>query len=126
MRADESFKDLQLGLISDLKRKSLPAIAKAGGLENGQGLHHFISQSPWQAEDFEKRKLKAINYSQFMLLQDRSWRIGYSSNENNPIADFYIPALECAVQFLYSWQGLTILNLNFTLAAGVTGVLTFR
>ncbi|HEY9769970.1 MAG TPA: helicase-related protein [Coleofasciculaceae cyanobacterium] len=34
-----------------------------------------------------------------MQLQDRSWRISYSSNENNPIADFYIPALECAVQY---------------------------
>ncbi|WP_319421500.1 DEAD/DEAH box helicase [Pleurocapsa sp. FMAR1] len=34
-----------------------------------------------------------------MHLQDRSWRISYSSNENNPIADFYIPALECAVQY---------------------------
>ncbi len=32
-----------------------------------------------------------------MYLQDRSWRISYSSNENNPIADFYIPALECTV-----------------------------
>ena len=34
-----------------------------------------------------------------MYLQDRSWRISYSSNENNPIADFYIPALECAVNY---------------------------
>ncbi len=33
------------------------------------------------------------------LLCDRSWRISYSSNENNPIADFYIPALECAAQY---------------------------
>ncbi|HBB35650.1 MAG TPA: helicase [Cyanobacteria bacterium UBA8803] len=33
------------------------------------------------------------------LLCDRTWRISYSSNENNPIADFYIPALECAVQY---------------------------
>ena len=32
------------------------------------------------------------------LLCDRSWRISYSSNENNPIADFYLPALECAAQ----------------------------
>lgn len=31
--------------------------------------------------------------------QDRSWLISYSSNENNPIADFYIPALECAIQY---------------------------
>lgn len=46
VRAYESFKYLQLGLISDIKRKSLPAIAKVVGLANGQGLHHFISQSP--------------------------------------------------------------------------------
>ena len=60
VRAYESFKYLQLGLISDLKRKSLPAIAKGVGLENAQGLHHFISQSPWQAEDLETRRLKII------------------------------------------------------------------
>ena len=33
------------------------------------------------------------------MLPDRSWRISYSSNENNPIAEFYIPALESAVQY---------------------------
>ncbi|MFM7293098.1 MAG: SNF2-related protein, partial [Planctomycetia bacterium] len=33
------------------------------------------------------------------LLPNHSWRIRYNSNENNPIADFYIPALECAVQY---------------------------
>jgi SRSO17 transposase len=38
VRAYESFKYLQLGLISELKRKSLPAIAKVLGLENAQGL----------------------------------------------------------------------------------------
>lgn len=31
--------------------------------------------------------------------QNLSWLISYSSNENNPIADFYIPALECAIQY---------------------------
>lgn len=60
VRAYESFKYLQLGLISELKRKSLPAIAKVVGLKNGQGLHHFISQSPWQACDLEKRRLEII------------------------------------------------------------------
>jgi SRSO17 transposase len=49
-----------LGLISDLKRKSLPAIAKAVGKTNAQGLHHFISQSPWQAEDLETKRLEII------------------------------------------------------------------
>ncbi len=32
-------------------------------------------------------------------LRNQTWRISYSSTENNPIADFYIPALECAVQY---------------------------
>jgi hypothetical protein len=34
-----------------------------------------------------------------LLLPNHSWRIRYNSNENNPIADFYIPALECAIQY---------------------------
>jgi SRSO17 transposase len=60
VRAYESFKYLQLGLISDIKRKSLPAIALVVGKTNGQGLHHFISQSPWKALDLEKRRLEII------------------------------------------------------------------
>lgn len=32
-------------------------------------------------------------------LRDRPWKISYSSDENNPVADFYIPALECAIQY---------------------------
>ncbi len=32
-------------------------------------------------------------------LRDYSWKISYSSNTHNTIADFYIPALECAVQY---------------------------
>ena len=34
-----------------------------------------------------------------LCFREKSWRISYSSNENNPIADFYIPALECAAQY---------------------------
>jgi SRSO17 transposase len=30
------------------------------GLENEQGLLHFLSESPWQAEDLEKRRLEII------------------------------------------------------------------
>lgn len=33
------------------------------------------------------------------LLRDSPWKISYASNENNPVAEFYIPALECAVQY---------------------------
>lgn len=60
VRAYEAFKYLHVGLISNLKRKSLPAIAQVVGLKNEQGLLHFLSQSPWQAEDLEKRRLALI------------------------------------------------------------------
>jgi SNF2 family DNA or RNA helicase len=32
-------------------------------------------------------------------LQSHSWLIGYSSDTHNPVTDFYIPALECAVSY---------------------------
>jgi SRSO17 transposase len=34
-------------MISDLKRKTSPAIAKAVGLNNEQGLRHLLTKSPW-------------------------------------------------------------------------------
>jgi SRSO17 transposase len=61
VRADESFKYFHVGLISDLKRKSLPAIAKVVGLENRQGLHHFLTESPWTAQELERRRLEIIS-----------------------------------------------------------------
>ena len=33
------------------------------------------------------------------LLKNHTWRINYASDTNNPIADFYIPALERSVQY---------------------------
>ncbi|NJO64790.1 MAG: DEAD/DEAH box helicase family protein [Richelia sp. RM2_1_2] len=33
------------------------------------------------------------------LLRDYPWKISYSSNTDNTIADFYIPALECAIKY---------------------------
>jgi len=52
VRSFEAFKQLHLGLISEAKRKSLPAIATVAGLDNAQSLHHFLTESPWQIEDF--------------------------------------------------------------------------
>lgn len=34
-----------------------------------------------------------------MNFQKYPWRISYSSNENNPIAEFYIPALQSAIKY---------------------------
>jgi SRSO17 transposase len=41
----EDFKYLHLGMLSEIPRKSLPLIARAVGLKDGQGLHHFLSFS---------------------------------------------------------------------------------
>jgi SRSO17 transposase len=60
VRAYEAFKYLHIGILSDLKRKSLPTIAKAVGLKNEQGLLHFLTESPWKAEELEKRRLEII------------------------------------------------------------------
>lgn len=60
VRSFEAFKLLHLGLISDIKRKSLPAIAKAVGLDEPQSLHHFLSQSPWSFSTFRQARLQVI------------------------------------------------------------------
>jgi len=31
--------------------------------------------------------------------RNRAWRISYASDKDNPVADFYIPALECAIHY---------------------------
>jgi SRSO17 transposase len=46
VRSFEAFKYLNMGMLSDIKRKTLPAIAKIVGLENHQTLHNFLTESP--------------------------------------------------------------------------------
>jgi SRSO17 transposase len=57
---DEYFKYLHLGLISDIKRKTLPEIAKIIGLESAEGLDNFFTDSPWSVEEVKKRRLNLI------------------------------------------------------------------
>ena len=62
-------------MVSEIKRKSLPAIAKAVGLENHQNLHHFLSKSPWQPQLCQQRLqtvLKLLNGQSLMLLIDET------------------------------------------------------
>lgn len=59
-RSFEAFKQLHLGLISEVKRKSLPAIAQVAGLDNAQSLHHFLTTSPWQSHTFQQQRLRLI------------------------------------------------------------------
>lgn len=59
-RSFEAFKYLHFGCISDLKRKTLPEIAKIVGWDNQQGLHHFLTTSPWNAEKLRALRLELI------------------------------------------------------------------
>lgn len=68
VRSFEAFKFLHLGMVSELKRKSLPAIARAVGLNNEQNLHHFLSESPWTVTQLRQRRLEMI----LNLLKGRS------------------------------------------------------
>ncbi len=47
VRNYECFKYLHLGIISPIKRKSLPEIAKVVSINSAQSLHHFIANSEW-------------------------------------------------------------------------------
>src|SRR4028118_1015856 len=47
-------------MISDIKRKTLPAIAHVVGLSNKQGLLHFLTESPWKVEELEQTRLRLI------------------------------------------------------------------
>ena len=43
VRSYECFKYLHQGIISPIKRKSLPEIAKVVGINSSQSLHHFLA-----------------------------------------------------------------------------------
>lgn len=76
VRSFEAFKLLHLGMISEIKRKSLPAIAKAVGLDNQQNLHHFLSESPGTVQQLRQRRLelmlKVLDGRKLMLLIDET------------------------------------------------------
>jgi SRSO17 transposase len=68
VRRLENFKALHLGMISDLKRKTLPESAKITGLDNPQSLHHFLTKSPWDVKALKHRRLNRI----LQVLEGRS------------------------------------------------------
>lgn len=58
VRSFEHFKQLQVGMLSEIKRKTLPAIAKIPGESDPQALHHFVAYAPWHMKPLEQRRLK--------------------------------------------------------------------
>ncbi len=57
VRSYECFKYLHQGIISPIKRKSLPEIAKVVGVSSSQSLHHFVANSPWSVTELRTRRL---------------------------------------------------------------------
>jgi SRSO17 transposase len=60
LRSFEAVTHLHAGIISDIKRKTLPAIAEIMGLENSHGLHHFLALSPWEDQAYIRQRLELI------------------------------------------------------------------
>ena len=60
VRNYECFKYLHLGIISPIKRKSLPEIAKVVSINSAQSLHHFIANSEWSVNELKIKRLKKI------------------------------------------------------------------
>lgn len=67
VRLFDAFTALHLGLLADIPRKSLPAIAKAVGLPHSQGLHHLLTTTAWSTQAFHDHRLRLTK----QLLADR-------------------------------------------------------
>ncbi len=75
VRSFDHFTRLQLGLISDIARKSLPAIGRIAGAEP-QALHHFIANADWDVNQLRQRRLhltrEALRGRPFVLCIDET------------------------------------------------------
>ena len=71
VRTFENFKHLHAGMLSDIKRKSLPEISKAVGLHDAQPLQNFLTNSPWSVEDLRDRRLELT----LLMLEGRSFKL---------------------------------------------------
>lgn len=71
VRTFENFKHLHVGMLSDIKRKTLPEIAKAVGLHDAQPLQNFLTESPWSIVVLRDRRLELT----LKMLQGRSFKL---------------------------------------------------
>lgn len=56
----EHFKRIQIGMLSEIKRKTLPAIGRVAGGSDPQALHHLVAYAPWQVENLRERRLMLL------------------------------------------------------------------
>lgn len=60
VRNFENFKFLHLGMLSEVPHKSLPAISRLVGLQDGQALHHFLQNGVWNLKQVRATRLWMI------------------------------------------------------------------
>ena len=72
VRSFEHFKHLHVGMLAEIKRQTLPAIAKAVGESDPQALHHFVANAPWSVEDLRARRLTKLK----LALAGRAFTLG--------------------------------------------------
>ncbi len=63
VRNYECFKYLHLGIMSQIKRKSLPEIAKVVSINSAQSLHHFLANSDWSVDKLKQLRLNKLKKS---------------------------------------------------------------
>lgn len=61
MRSFEHFRQLHVGMLAEIKRKTLLAIAKATGESDQQALHHFVVYASWSVKKLRERRLTKLN-----------------------------------------------------------------
>ncbi len=75
VRSFEAFKYLLMGMLSELKRKTSPSIAKAVGAD-AQALHHMLAYTPWSVQEVRTRHLtllrQALDGRPFVLCLDET------------------------------------------------------
>jgi SRSO17 transposase len=59
-------------MLSDIKRKTLPAIAKVGGDLDPQALHHFLAKAPRSSDELRTRRLSLLRQA----LAGRAFMLG--------------------------------------------------
>lgn len=60
VRSFEHFKQIQIGMLAEIKRKTLPAIAHAVRDGDPQALHHLVAYAPWHVEQLRETRLSFL------------------------------------------------------------------
>jgi SRSO17 transposase len=75
VRHFEQFTHLELGLLAETQRKSMPRLATATKTDH-QALHHFLANAEWTGEDLRKIRLRltraALRERSFILCLDET------------------------------------------------------